>query len=252
MGNRKSARFFFSVLTLIGLGVGVVAALRSDLFLVRLAEVEGLTDRSPVSAAEIIRQAEIPIGKISIFDLNFAALQSRIERHPWVHSVRLQKKLPGTVVIRPELRIPRAVLQSQKGKLYYVDESGHAFAPVNARAAWDLPLITALVSGDSKLPAFIELVQSWEKNAALARFKLLELRWDIEKGVRALATYPLGPPEKNLSTRVWVELGLAAEWQAQLPQLAQVFEALSARAIAARQIWADIGKKIVVKTAHGS
>lgn len=228
------------------MGAGIVAALHSDLFVVRVIEVVDLPEHAPITAQQVTTRAQVPIGKISLFDLDLAPIEARLLKEPWVRSVQLQKRFPQTLAIAIELRKPVALTPKPDGKIAYVDANGSVFGALKLQWYSDLPLLTASLGSTLPVAPFLDLLQLWDADAELAQNRISELRWDPEKGARALITYGSG-------TRTWIEMGdQIAEWEAQIPRLAQVLGFLKARAIAARHIWADSDKKIVVKTAHGS
>ena len=74
-----------------------------------------------------------------------------------------------------------------------------------------------------------------------------------------MVNYEISSPSGIRRLRTRIDLGREKEVLVegklipdQVQRLTQVFEYLRHNSIAARQIFADAGKKIVVKTAHGS
>lgn len=225
---------------------GVVAALHSDLFILHVIEVADLPEQTPISSEQIIKRAQVPVGKISLVDLDLAPIEKRLLKESWVRSVRLQKRFPQTLSISVELRTPVALFARPDGKLAYVDSDGSLFGQLHLAWFADLPLLSAVAGTTIPIPTFLELLKQWDGDSGLTKNKISELRWDPERGARALVGYGAG-------FRTWIEMGEhLSEWEEQIPRLSQVLGFLGSRSIAARQIWADSDKKIVVKTAHGS
>src|SRR3954464_8968761 len=88
---------------------GVYSALHSPLFVVQVVEVADLADRSPVDAQTISDLAFVPVGKISLFDLDLNQIEKRILTNSWIREVRLQKKFPETLSISVIFKQPRAL-----------------------------------------------------------------------------------------------------------------------------------------------
>jgi hypothetical protein len=123
-----------------------------------------------------------------------------------------------------------------------------------------LPILSGFESENTpELLSSLQLISQWEKSPLGRLTRLESLSLDPERGYRALITYEVKTPAGKRLARVRVDLGLEKEFfpQGKLAEdaaqrLSQVFEYLRQNSVAARQIYADTGKKIVVKTAHGS
>jgi hypothetical protein len=97
----------------------------------------------------------------------------------------------------------------------------------------------------------LELLARWEKSDLREYSRLSALGWDDERGYRAWVTYSVGA----VKARTQVELGKDVDdstSDVQFKRLSGVLRYLSQHSMVANQIWADSGKKIVVRTAHGS
>jgi cell division protein FtsQ len=84
------------------------------------------------------------------FDLSLLAIdvdevQKKLEKHPWVRAVEVEKQFPHALLIRVEKEEPRALVAGEK--LYYMNRFGKVFKEVGANEAVDLPVITG-VSAD--------------------------------------------------------------------------------------------------------
>ncbi|MFI5310056.1 MAG: cell division protein FtsQ/DivIB [Gemmatimonadales bacterium] len=129
-----------------GLAVGVLLLLGSpwwgratlrhlDFFRVRRVEVDGTRY---VSADEIVQRLRIDT-TASLWD-DVAALEQRVRQHPSVRDVRIERKLPGTLLVRVTEDPPVALVQAAAG-LVPVDAAGKSL-PINpAIADVDLPVL---------------------------------------------------------------------------------------------------------------
>jgi hypothetical protein len=102
-------------------------------------------------------------------------------------------------------------------------------------------------------------VEAWTSLGLKRDARIDSLDLDPERGLRAVVTYRLGgDPSKR--GRATVELGALAitggglsdeVLGSRLRELRSVLVYLSDHRLAATQVWAGLGKKIVVKIAHG-
>ena len=139
---------------LAGIGLGVVGLLsaslavgyhqlvRSPYFQVRKVVLLGL-DR--VDQAEVLTRTGLdrPVG---LLELKLGVMAEDLRRHPWIRNVTLTRRLPDTVVVRVEERVPRALLRM--GALYYLDEEYVPFKRVEPGEELGLPVITGFTRFD--------------------------------------------------------------------------------------------------------
>lgn len=257
--NRKFRAKTIVLLSVIALGAvmyGLFHAMHSPLFLVRVVEIADQPEKSPVDAQTITDLAAVPVGKINLFDLSLAGVEKRILTNSWIKEVRLQKRFPQTVVISVTFREPKALIESDKaGGLAYVEKDGTIFGKMNLLYGDELPVLTGFKGQSSeKIGDALRLLDHWDEAKLSQISQIASISYDQERGLRALVLYPLDTGTGIRKARALVEFGpeMASDLEIQMGRLSQVFGYLSSRKIAARQIWADSGKKIVVKIAHGS
>lgn len=264
--------------------IGVYRAIHSPLFLVQVVEVttqnadqisvsqaEAIPVTgplqpgspqpwTPVDADKISDLASIPVGEVNLFDLDLKSVEKRILKNEWIREVKLQKRFPQTLSITAIFREPKAILTAENGTLAYVDSDGKAFGKVNLLSQSDLPMFHGFDSeNQGELATALQLVSEWDKSSLGPLCHIQALSLDPERGYRVMASYEISSPSGPRLLRTRIDLGGEKEVLVdgklvpdQVQRLTQVFEYLRHNSIAARQIFADAGKKIVVKTARGS
>jgi cell division protein FtsQ len=112
------------------------AALRQlDFFRVRRVEIDGARYVSP---DEIVSRLRIDTTQ-SLFD-DVGPLEKRVRQHPSVRDVRIERKLPGTLIVRITENPPVAFVQAASG-LVAVDATGRSLPVDPATADVDLPVL---------------------------------------------------------------------------------------------------------------
>jgi hypothetical protein len=251
---RKTFVLFVSFASLLCIAVGVYFAVHSPLFLVQVVEVGDQPDGAPVDPQKILELAAVPVGKVNLFELNLATVEKRILSHPWIRQVNLQKRFPQTLSVSVVFREPRALLQDKSGGLAYVDVGGQVFGSVNVLARSDLPMLTGFLETDKpRIEKALGLLDLWDHSPLSQIAQIASLSWDEDRGYHAWIVYSFSASQGRARTPV--DLGDDLEkssLELQFKRLDSVFQYLSKHSITANQIWADSGKKIVVRTAHGS
>jgi cell division protein FtsQ len=134
------------ILRRIGAGVAVVTVVASpwwgralvhrlDFFRVRRVEIDGARYVSP---DEIVSRLRMDTAA-SLFD-DVGPLEKRVRQHPSVRDVRIERKLPGTLIVRITENLPVAFVQATSG-LVAVDATGRMLPVDPATADVDLPLL---------------------------------------------------------------------------------------------------------------
>lgn len=114
------------------------ALINSSYLKLRSVEVSGVDDgmkRQIVKAAGLNQD-------LSLLTINPNEIKAKIERHPWVRSVELEKQFPHTLVIRAEKESPRALVVFDK--LYYMNRWGKVFKELDQGDNADYPVITGV------------------------------------------------------------------------------------------------------------
>jgi len=279
---KKALVFTLSFIAFGAATVGVYKAIHSPLFLLQVVEVTTqnadrislsqahpslvMEDAAPLNADQISELAAIPLGAINLFDLDLSGVEKRLLKNEWIREVKLQKRFPQTLSITAVFKEPKAILSLENGAISYVDIDGKAFGKLNLMlAASDsgdaaLPLLTGFESENiSEVSTALQFLSQWSQSPLGSLTRIESLNLDPERGYRAMLSYELKGPTGVRLQRTRVDLGLPKDLLAggklapdQVQHLVQVFQYLRHNSVAARQIYADVGKKIVVKTAHGS
>ncbi len=252
-----------SLLALASVGFGVFYSFHSKLFILRKVEVVRSTHAAflPVLLEDqaLLRLASIQVGKVSLFELDIHAIKKSLLAQEWIREVRLQKKFPDTLIMTIILREPKAILQTVQGSLLYVDSTGMVFGSVNFLSVSDLPILTGFLNS-VRIKDALQLMARWELSDLNRLSSISSIVWDSEKGYRLLVTYLLAGQATALlgnegsQFRTMIDLGHEVDesLNGKIFRLTNVIRYLSSKSIAARQIWADAGKKVVVKTGSGS
>jgi cell division septal protein FtsQ len=77
---------------------------------------------------------------MSLLALNLNEVKERMESHPWVRSVDLEKRFPHTLIINTERELPVALVVSDE--LSYMNRWGKVFKDVGWEEDKDFPLVT--------------------------------------------------------------------------------------------------------------
>jgi hypothetical protein len=256
---RKAWVSVMVVTATVALFCGIFGVVNSDLFTVRVVEVVDLggapADDSttlrkltPLDAQEILEIAQVPTESTNLFSLKLSGIERRLLAHPWIKGATISKHFPQTVSISVVFREPVAITQNSDGALYYVDSDGTAFAPLNLKSNSDLPVLVNFPA--NQIVSALRFLQSWSSLGLDPKYRVSSLEWDPERGLQIMATYTL--PQSPGRVRVELGRSFTTDPEAQLGRLREVLTYLSEKGIRARHVFADLGKKIVVRIARSS
>jgi cell division protein FtsQ len=138
----------------IGLSAGLWYGLPRALYAVKTHRYFALTNvevhgNHRITRGEVLQWAGVNEGA-SAWDVAPDAVRARLQSHPWVRRVRVQREFPNRLRIDIKERRPIAIVQLDE--LNYVDRSGHLLGPLRDGDSPDFPLITGL--GEAKSPGF--------------------------------------------------------------------------------------------------
>jgi cell division septal protein FtsQ len=177
-------------------------------FRVRTVEVRGVRYLQP---SEIV--ARLQIDTLSSLWDDLEPLRQKVRRHPLVSDVRIERKLPGTLLVIVRENLPVALIQTPAGLLPF-DSLGRQLPIDPSRANLDLPIVA---SGDPVLLKLVGAIRAAQPRV-FARIEearrtgrdevLLTLSPRAEEPARAVGAAAT-PQRKSL--RVRVPLGLSVE-----------------------------------------
>ena len=78
----------------------------------------------------------------SLLGLNLGKLKKRMDEHPWIRSVKLERRFPHTLIVDVEKQVPAALVLTDR--FYYVNQRGEIFKTVSESDDNDFPIITGL------------------------------------------------------------------------------------------------------------
>ena len=104
-------------------------------------------------ADEAVRHDLIKMGNlmpgVSLLALNLNRLQQKMEAHPWVRSIRLEREFPHALIVEVEQQVPWALVAMDR--LFYMNRLGEVFKEVADCETTDLPVVTGVTGRQSKL-----------------------------------------------------------------------------------------------------
>ena len=113
---RKNAlHVLATVAVLIVVGVGIERAIHSSLFKLKSVTVEPISEGYPLTVAQVLQLAKVPVGKQSLFELSMKPIEARLLKHPWVKGVVIGKEVPDTVSLKIVERTPIALVNEAHG-----------------------------------------------------------------------------------------------------------------------------------------
>ncbi len=146
----RARRIVLGTLKLVAVLAGIAGAIAvgrltrdyvrtSPAFAIATIELEG---RARLEESEVLRAAGVSVGT-NVFELAPEDVRARLERHPWIASAEVERRLPGTFRLRIVERTPSLVL-ALGPSLYLVDESGSVFKEVAPGDPVDLPIVSGI------------------------------------------------------------------------------------------------------------
>jgi len=144
----------------------------------------------------------------NLFKLELGRLKEDVEKHPWVASARVYRRLPSTLVVDVTEHVPVAILQS--GGLYYVSSAGKVFKTLRDSDNTDFPVLTGIdiVQIRRKDAASLEAVSDAVALLALIGRggrpdldSLEEIRWEAGRGMSLYSSEAV--PVVHLGAEPW-------------------------------------------------
>ena len=78
----------------------------------------------------------------SLLGINLNELNRKIEEHPWIRSVKLERRFPNTLIVEAERQEPLAMVIMEQ--MHYMNRYGELFKKVGGQDSIDLPVVTGI------------------------------------------------------------------------------------------------------------
>lgn len=144
---------------------------QTDALPLRTIVVAGVAADS-ARAAEVKAWAELEAG-VPFFGIDTAALEARIEQHPFIRDASVRRLPPDTLEITVTERAPRAAVRTGVG-VYLLDDDGEVMKRARPGDALDVPVLSLLEV--TKSARALTLLRSLERAALLPRIsEIVEL-----------------------------------------------------------------------------
>jgi len=195
LGVLALAAFHFAVAAALVLGVrsAVEYVTQADEFAVRRIELEGVRR---ASEAAIRLELDGYRGR-NLLELDLAAIESDVERDPWVLRAAVRRSLPDSLEVWVTERVP-AALAVIRGQVHLIDSTGYVIGPTGATGADDLPVLTGLdgVEGEALRSALRLGVRALARLARTSPTFVRDLsELDLSRSDRLVAHLTQGGPE---------------------------------------------------------
>jgi cell division protein FtsQ len=151
-----------------------------------LGEIE-LVGLDRTTRTEMIAALGVATGD-PMLAIDIAEVRQRAEALPWVREAAIARRLPGTLSIMIEERVPYALWQL-KGTLWLMDEGGTRITKRNLQRFLGLPLVVGQGAGQEAATLFAMLAgQPDLEGRVRAAVRVGERRWNLEfrNGVRLM------------------------------------------------------------------
>ncbi|MFC1867960.1 cell division protein FtsQ/DivIB [Thermodesulfobacteriota bacterium] len=122
---------------------------------------------------ELINMSELSM-EVSLLTINLDELKKKVEKHPWIRSVYLEKRFPHTLIIRAEKEVPWALVALDK--LSYMNRWGKIFKEVDRNDNMDYPIITGISKSGGNRDEQLKLTAS-----ILANFESETGSWSLKE-----------------------------------------------------------------------
>ena len=90
----------------------------------------------------------------SLLGINLNKLSREMKTHPWIRSVRLERRFPNTLIVEAEKQEPLALVVMEQ--MHYINRYGEKFKKVGKQESVDFPVITGIPKDDKKAREFLK------------------------------------------------------------------------------------------------
>jgi cell division septal protein FtsQ len=208
----------------------------------RLDQIE-VTGNKKLSREEILAAASVRPGD-DLLSLSISSMGKELAKNPWVAGVRVRRNFPHSLAIEVTERQPIGIVSM--GYLYYLDNRGDIFKPLQEGDSLDFPVITGLTEDDVQrdpsgtketIKGILALVGELNAgNKGITTADISELHYDKGFG------YTLFTIKHGLPIRVGI-----SGFSEKLDRLSRVYQELQAQMLQLEYIDLDYSDRIVVK-----
>jgi cell division protein FtsQ len=162
----------------------------SPRFALRTLQVEGNVRLSPQEVAE---RGGLALGD-NVFALDLVAVERALANEPWIASVQVRRKLPGSVTVVLTEHDPVALV-SLESRLYLVSRQGRVFKEVAPNDPLDLPVVTGLTARDvvsdregveKEVERALDVIDELGKSPIGQRFPVQEIHLERDGSLQAI------------------------------------------------------------------
>jgi cell division protein FtsQ len=209
----------------------------------RLERIE-VTPLKRLKQEDVIALTGVRTGD-DLLSLRLGRVSEQLMKNPWVEKVRVRRYFPNTLAIEISEREPVAIINM--GYLYYVDNKGEIFKPLNSGDGLNYPVLTGITEEDmvkdpngskEAMAQALNLIGMLQGRRGLALADISEIHYDKGYGY-TLFTMNGGVP---------VKLGNGS-FEEKLARLARIYGELQAQLPTLEYIDLDYSDKIIVKKA---
>lgn len=174
--SEKLARFFkrgtVFLMIVIFIALAALAARRlMQTFYVREIMVSG---NYHLGKDDIVNSISIKKGE-SMLDVHFDDIDRKLRMNTWIKKVALRKQFPGTLVIKVEEAVPKALLNVKK-RMYLIDEDGEVLERIKGEGTPFLPVIKGISPKSRKnMTEALKLVDTLYKKNVFADRDSIEI-----------------------------------------------------------------------------
>ena len=112
--------------------------------------------------------------ELSLLTINMRKIKLKMESHPWIRKVELEKSFPNLLLIHAEKEVPFAIVALDK--LYYINRWGEPFKELEYSDDKDFPVITGILPDDAEKKHHLEMAAS-----ILSVFETEKGAWSMEE-----------------------------------------------------------------------
>jgi cell division protein FtsQ len=156
---------------------------------VRLEEVR-ITGVDEKTKKELIEISNLD-SELCLLTIDLRDIKRKMESHPWIRRVELEKSFPNLLLVRAEKESPYAIVALDK--LFYINRQGLPFKELTYTDDKDFPVITGISPTNERrshyLKAAVEILSAFEmEKGSWSKEELSELHFEEGEKVSLYST----------------------------------------------------------------